>query len=238
MVSAAQALDVRSKMIGVLLRAARMKAGKSMMQCAEWVGCSPHVISQYEYGRRATSLPELELLACLFGVPVNHLWDEDLATIEEPCPRPPAERLLGLRHKEIGVLLRQGRTRVGKSQTECAELLGVSAETIAKYEYGQKPVPFPDLEALAETFEIPLYEFLDQSLPAGQVPILRSHGELLSPEDSWSRLPAQIRDFIRSPDSIPFLQMALRLYELPRDSLRNLAEAMLSAQDEAGSPSP
>jgi len=238
MVSAAQALDVRSKMIGVLLRAARLRAGKSMTQCADWLGCSPHIISQYEYGRRAISLPELELLAGLFAVPVNHLWDEDLATIEEPCQRPPAEKLLGLRHKEIGVLLRQGRTSAGKTQTECAKLLGVSTETTSKYEYGQKPVPFADLEVLAKTFDIPLSEFLDQSLPADQVPILPSHGELLSPEEGWSRLPAQIRDFIRSPDSLPFLQMALSLYRMPKDSLTDLAEAMLSAQDWAGSPSP
>src|SRR4030042_5561962 len=231
MVSEAQALDVRSEMIGVLLRAARLSAGKSMTQCAEWVGFSPHIISQYEYGRLAISLPELELLACLFDVPVNHLWDEDLATIVEPCSRPPVDKLLKLRHKEIGVLLRQGRTRAGKTQTQCAELLGVSTETIGKYEYGDKPVPFANLEIFAETLEIPLHEFLDQSLPTSQVPVLRSDGELLSPEDSWARLPAQIRDFIRSPDSVPFLQMALRLYELPRDSLRNLAEAMLSAQD-------
>jgi transcriptional regulator with XRE-family HTH domain len=231
MVSAAQALDVRSKMIGVLLRAARLRAGKSMTQCADWLGCSPHIVSQFEFGRRAISLPELELLSGLYAIPVNHLWDEDLATIEEPSPRAPAEELLALRHKEVGVLLRQGRTRVGMTQAECAELLGVSAETIGKYEYGHKPVPFAELEVLAETFEIPLDEFLDRSLPAGQVPILRFQGEMLSAEDSWLRLPGQIRDFIRSPDSLPFLHMALGLYRMPKDSLRHLAEAMLSAQD-------
>ncbi len=231
MVSSAQALDVRSKMMGVLLRAARLRSGKSLKECAEWLGCSPHIMSQYEYGRRGISLPELELLALLFDVPVNHLWDERLAMLEEHHPRPPADRLLDLRHKEIGVLLREARSRAGKTQAQCAELLGVSAETIGRYEYGDRPIPFTHLEVLADALEIPVSELLDHQLPTSQVPLLRSDGQLLSPEESWARLPAHVKDFIRSTESLPFLEMALRLYELPKDSLRRLAEAMLHTED-------
>ena len=92
MVKDTKALDVRTKMIGVLLRAARLKARRTLKECADQLGCTPHMVSQYEYGRRGISLPELELLAALFDLPVNHLWEEELAVFEEEGgkPRDPA----------------------------------------------------------------------------------------------------------------------------------------------------
>ena len=231
MVSAAQALDVRSKMVGVLLRAARIGAGKSLKECAEWLGCSTHVMSLYEYGRSSISLPELEMLALLFDVPVNHLWDEDLASLDHPKASPPPRQLLSLRHKEIGVLIRQARTRAGKTQAQCAELLGVSPETIGRYEYGDKPIPFTHLETLSEALDIDFRELLDKELPTSRISLLQPGSDLLSPEESWARLPIRIKDFLRHPESLPYLEIALRFYELPQDHLRQLAEAMLSTEE-------
>ena len=231
MVSGAQAVDVRSKMIGVLVRAARVQAGKSVRECAEWLGCSTHIMSQYEYGRRAISLPELELLAQLFDVPVDRLWDETVADVERETVRPPVEMLLDLRRKEIGVLLRQARTSARKTQKQCARLLGVSAESISKYEYGTKAIPFPHLELLADFLEVPVSHFQPKELLTGQEYGGLSDVELLSPEDAWGSLPEPVKAFIRDPESYPYLRVAMRLYQLPRGSLTDLAEAMLSTEE-------
>lgn len=188
-------------------------------------------MSQYEYGRGGISLPELELLAALFDVPVNHLWDEQLADVDQPEERPPTEEVLRLRHKEIGVWVRQARTRAGKTQAQCAELLGVSAETIGRYEYGDKPIPFNHLEHLANSLDVGLDEVLDKILPTSRIALTGDDTEMLSPEDSWARLPAKIKDFLRNPDSLPYLEMAFQLYGLPKDYLRQLAEAMLSTEE-------
>jgi transcriptional regulator with XRE-family HTH domain len=231
MVPRAQAFEVRSKMIGVLLRAARLKAGKTVKDCAEWLGCSTHIISQYEYGRRAISLPELEMLAQFFRVPVNHLWDEELAEIDQDGSRPPVEKLMELRHKEIGILIRQNRSSAGKTQKQCSDIIGVSTETISKYEYGSRPIPFAYLELLADFLELPVTEFLDQeSIPGGMSDPMGDPG-LLSPQETWDTLPEKIRQFIRNPESRPYLEMAARLYESPRGSLRHLAEAILATED-------
>jgi transcriptional regulator with XRE-family HTH domain len=229
--SRAQALEVRSKLIGVLLRAARLKACRTLKECADWLGCSPHIMSQYEYGRRAISLPELELLAELWQVPVNELWDEEAAVVDQPSTRPPADKLLSLRHKEIGVQLRQARSRAGKSQKECAHILGVSPETVSKYEYGSRAIPFPHLEALADLLGVPLSAFLDRELATELLPAAGSGLDLRSPADAWASLSPEIRQLICSPDSLPYLEMAVRLYELPKSSLRHLAEAMLSTEE-------
>ena len=231
MVPRAQTLEVRSKMIGVLLRAARLKAGKTVKDCAEWLGCSPHIISQYEYGRRAISLPELELLAQFFRMPVNHLWDEEVAEIDQDGGRPPVEKLMELRHKEIGVLLRQSRSTAGKTQKQCSDIIGISTETISKYEYGSRPIPFAYLELLADFLDVPVAEFLDQeSIPSGMTDAMGDSG-LLFPQETWAALPEEIKNFIRNPESRPYLEMAARLYESPRDSLRHLAEAILATED-------
>jgi len=231
MISAAQALEVRSKMIGVLVRAARVASGKSLKECAEWLGSSTHVMSQYEYGRGGISLPEIELLAALFHVPVNHLWNDELADVDQAEERPPTGELLRLRHKEIGVWVRQARMRAGKTQAQCAELLGVSAETIGRYEYGDKPIPFSHLELLADLLDVGVDEVLDKNLPTSRIALTGDDTEVLSPEDSWARLPDKVKDFLRNPGSLPYLEMAIQFYGLPKDYLRQLAEAMLTTEE-------
>lgn len=223
MTQGTKALDVRSKMVGVLVRGARLKAGKTLKECAELLGCSPHTMSQYEYGRADISLPELELLANFFDVAVNHLWDEDASVLDDTADLPRPEKILPLRQKMIGVIVRQARTAAGKTQKECAEVLGVSAHTVSKYEYGKKAIPFSQLELLASYLEVPLSGFLD--------PQLGRAGELASFEDTWSSLLPQIREFIRKPESLPYLHMALKLYELPENSLKRLAEAILPVEE-------
>ena len=227
MLSEAQVMDIRSKMIGVLLRAARLRAAKTVKQCADWLGCSPHVFSQYEYGRRPISLPELELLARLFRVPVRHLWDDEVAALDLPSAKAPGQKILGLRHKETGVLLREARSRAGMTQKQCAEILGTSADTVSKYEYGSKAIPFTHLELLAQSLGVAVSDFRDRELEA------EGGSELLPPDEVWGSLPPEIKRFICDADNLPYLEMALRLSELPADSLRHLAEAMLFAEDSA-----
>ena len=234
MAARAQALDVRSKMIGVLLRAARLKAGKTVKECAQWLGCSPHIMSQYEFGRRAVSLPELELLAQLFRVPVSQLWDEDAADLDPPPEMPPADKVLRLRHKEIGVLLRQARSRAGKTQKQCALHLGVSPETVSKYEHGSKAMPIIHLEITADFLGVSVSDFLDGELHVKEAFGTAYDSSLLPAEEAWASLPVELRNFIRSADSLPYLEMAATLHGLPRASLKRIAEAVLSAEDSGG----
>jgi transcriptional regulator with XRE-family HTH domain len=212
-------------MIGVLLRAARLRAGKTAKQCADWLGCSPHVFSQYEYGRRPISLPELELLARLFRVPVRHLWDDEIAVLHVQSTEAPVQKILALRNKETGVLLREARSRAGMTQKQCAEILGTSADTVSKYEHGSKAIPFAHLELLARSLGVAVSDFRDRELEDA------SGSELLPPDEAWASLPPEIKRFICDASNLPYLEMALRLSELPADSLRHLAEAMLSPKN-------
>jgi transcriptional regulator with XRE-family HTH domain len=156
-----ETMALRSKIIGVLLKNARTRAGRSQKDCAKVLGCSPRTISDYEYGRRAISLPELEVLARFLEVPISRFWQEGPMAEEEELD---SEEVMAIRRKIIGVLLRQARLTVKKTQKDCAEFLGCSVGRISQYEHGQREVPLPALEVLADSLGVPITHFLDEEL--------------------------------------------------------------------------
>jgi transcriptional regulator with XRE-family HTH domain len=158
-----ETMALRSKIIGVLLKNARTRAGRRQKDCARVLGCSPRTISDYEYGRRAISLPGLEVLARFLEVPISRFWQEG-PIAEEEEEELDSEQVIAIRRKIIGVLLRQARLTVKKTQKDCAEFLGCSVGRISQYEHGQRDVPFPALEVLADFLGVPITHFMDEEL--------------------------------------------------------------------------
>ncbi len=78
-----QLVALRQRIVAVLLREARLKAGKSLADMAAVLGCSPRRISEYERGQRPIPLAHLELLGEHLGVPVSYFLDEGIGTIGE-----------------------------------------------------------------------------------------------------------------------------------------------------------
>jgi transcriptional regulator with XRE-family HTH domain len=69
-------LALRHRIVGALLRQARLEAGETQKDLAGVLGCSPGHISDYEYGERPIPLSELELLAQHFDLPLEHFLDD------------------------------------------------------------------------------------------------------------------------------------------------------------------
>ena len=67
--------------------------------------------------------------------------------------------LMTIRSKKLGVLMRDARLVLGKSQEECARAMGVSPGTLERYEMGEHSPSLPELEMLAYYLEIPLEHF-------------------------------------------------------------------------------
>jgi len=139
---------IRQKIMGVLLRHARLRAGRSQAELAAALRISRYRYGQYERGQRDISLPELELVADLCGVPLGYFFD-DRATVEDEGTDKPSLVALCIQRKIVGTLLRQARRQAGKSQKECAALLGISARRVSLYERGERDMPSSELEALA-----------------------------------------------------------------------------------------
>ena len=216
-----EAMAIRSKIIGVLLRNARIKAGKSRQDCAVVLGCSPDIISQFEYGRKDITLPQLEIMAYFFGLPITYFWDKDAIPEEEEMDQP-VDEIMMIRRKIIGVLLRQARLDAGKSQKQCAEALSCSAERISQYERGQRDIPLPELEALADFLEVPITHFLDEQT----APLSREAPKGRGME-TFAELPPDARDFVLNPTNALYIRIAMRLSTLSVDVLRQIAETLL-----------
>jgi transcriptional regulator with XRE-family HTH domain len=217
---ASQEIAIRNKIIGLLVKRARLEARKSQRECAEFLDCSTFM---YEQGRRGLSLPQLEALAYLFDVPPPSLWDEEYESpyeqVEEPLP---VTQLLLLRRKMLAVKIRQCRQEAGLPQREIGEMLGCSAHIVSQYEWGKRDIPLAELEIVADQCGQILAEFLDeQTIPLGQAEQNRQALARLN------ELPPDVREFMLKPTNALYLRIALLLSSMKADSLRQIAEILL-----------
>jgi transcriptional regulator with XRE-family HTH domain len=214
-------LALRNRVIGVLLRSARERAEISKRECAAALGVSSSTITAYEEGRKSISLPELEILAYLLDTPASYFWERDPELVPEEGSLP-LQEVLTLRHRIVGALLRQARLEADLSQKDLAKVLGCSASSISAYEYGERPLSLAELELLAQQLNVPLEYFLDNL----EGPV----GEWHQQQKAWQRFcefPEEVRDFVTQPINIKYLEVAMKLAQMPAGGLRAIAEGLL-----------
>jgi transcriptional regulator with XRE-family HTH domain len=219
----AQAIAIRNRIIGTLVRRARLKAAKTQRECADLIGCSSYAFAQYEQGQWGLSLSQLETLARLFKVPVASLWDDSSIPQDEPAgDTGNLQQMMFLRRKILAVQFRQCRRAGGVTQKDMAQLLGRSPGAIAKYEQGEREIPLAEMEAAADRCGTALAAFFDdQTLPPSQAEQNRLALVRLN------ELPPDVRDFVLKPTNALYLRIALLLSSMKADSLRQIAETLL-----------
>jgi len=77
-------LGLRRRIIGVLLRQARLEAGRSQEEMAQLLDCPANRIAAYEFGRADIPLLELENMAGVLGVPMSYFFDEGIKPGGDP----------------------------------------------------------------------------------------------------------------------------------------------------------
>ncbi len=213
---------LRAKRLGVLIRDARLAKGQSLKACAEVLGLSPSTLRAYERGEQAPSLPELEVLAYHFGLPLEHFWGREVLSDDpSPAAQLPLKQLIPLRQRIIGAKLRQLREQRGLSLKALAAEAQLPVGRLRSYEYGEKPIPLPDLETLAAILQVSLDEFLDEEGPLGAW--RKQQKEI----QGFLELPESLRAFVSQPINRPYLELAQRLSEMNVDKLRAVAEGLL-----------
>jgi transcriptional regulator with XRE-family HTH domain len=156
---------IRRKVTGVLVRHARLRAGRSQTELAAALHVSRHRYGQYELGQHELALPQLEAIAAQCGVPLGFFFDDN-APVEDDGFEAPSQVVPRLRRKIVGALLREARQCAGKTQKECAAAAHVTPRLIGQYENGDKDVPPSELEALAEFLGMPVSHFSVLPAPA------------------------------------------------------------------------
>ncbi len=212
---------LRAKMLGVLLRDARLNAARSLDDCAHLLHLTAGDIEAWEYGDAVPSLPQLEILAAYLDVPISHFWGTAVlgeAAIRESSAQ---QEYMALRDRLIGALLRQAREEAGMSQQQMAEASAVSLAALSNYELGELAVPMHELTVLAGVVKKNVSYFLESS----------SHvGELLMMKEMWKHfmaLPDEIRQFAANPVNVGFIEIAIMLSRMPVDRLRSVGASIL-----------
>ena len=215
-------IAIRSKTLGLLMRDARTLTRRTVAECAQAIGVKPGQFRAYEDGRKAPSLPELEALVYYLQLPLDHFWSKEIKS-----GRPMAHenldlsRLLAIRQRKIGALLRQERMNASISIRNVAAATGISGSRIKAYELGERAIPLPELEVLVKAAGGRIESFFDRSGPIGQW--------MLNEEAvrDFLQLPLELRQFVGQPVNLPYLELAMKLSSMSKDRLRSVAENIL-----------
>lgn len=215
-----QAITLRAKMLGAMLREARLSADKSISKMASLIGTTRSTISSYERGRKAISLPELELFAYHLELPLSHFLSTSIGRSKRKTDFDPTT-IITLRQRIIGALLRKHRQETGLSIRALAETSKLPAWRISTFERGIRPIPLPQLEVLLTAVGHSIDIYIDHEGPIG---------EWIKNEQAFERLlelPIDLREFLIKPGNQAYLRMAKQLSELSVEKLRSLAEGLL-----------
>jgi len=215
-------ITIRSKKLGVLIRDARTHARRSIKECAEAIGITSGTFRAYEEGRKSPSLPELETLVYYLDLPIDHFWSREIKS-NTPLPIESLDlpKLLAVRQRKIGALLRQERTNASISVRNLSHETGISGARIKAYELGERPIPLPELEVLVTTLGGRVETFFDRSGPIGQ---WLTNEEAIQ---NFLELPEELRQFVAMPVNRPYLELAMKLSNMSKDKLRSVAEDLL-----------
>lgn len=215
-------ITIREKKLGLLIRDARMAERRSVKECADAIGVKPGVFRAYEEGRRAPSLPELEALVFFLKLPISHFWGNETKSDAPPALDPrDVSRLIALRQRMIGALLRQERVHANISIRHLAAKTGISQSKLKAYELGERPVSVPELESILAVLGSRMEVFFDQNGPIGEWMTNQRAME------KFRELPEEIRNFVSQPVNRPYIELAMKLSEMSREKLRSVAEGLL-----------
>jgi transcriptional regulator with XRE-family HTH domain len=215
-------ITLRTRKLGVLIRDARMSARKTVAEMARAIGASVASLQAYEEGRKAPSLPELEVLAYYLNMPIQHFWT-NAALSENSTRTDPIDlgQLAALRHRIIGALLRQKRLQTSISLKSLSLETGISQGRLKAYELGERPIPLPELEAILTVVGGRVETYFDTNGPVGKW--ISDQAAI----QEFMNLSPELRAFVCMPVNRPYLELARNLSQLSTAKLRAVAEGLL-----------
>jgi transcriptional regulator with XRE-family HTH domain len=215
-------IAIRTRKLGVLIRDARLAARRTVTETAKAIGITPAFLRAYEGGRKAPSLPELEVLAYYLDLPIRHFWSSE-ALSDDAARTEPLDlvKLAALRHRIIGTLLRQKRLQASISLKGLSAETGIPQGRLKAYELGERAIPLPELEVILTILGGRVEAFFDQSGPIGK---WMNEQETV---DEFMQLPPELRAFVCMPVNRPYLELARNLSHLSTEKLRSVAEGLL-----------
>jgi transcriptional regulator with XRE-family HTH domain len=226
-----QIKTLRAHKLAALILDARLYARRTPEEACSLLGWDCYHLESLETARIAPSLPELEALAAIYAVPVDHFFGSKSLSDEMPKLRVETmNQRLQLRHRILGAMIMQSRTKQGLEREDLALLTDIPIDHLTDYELGQIPIPVTDLEDLTEVLNVDLELWVDSYAIPSRATFF--HSEPVEEQDDQneimdSRLPKDLTEFITNPVNKQYLVIANKLSALPADQLRRIAESLL-----------
>lgn len=213
---------IRSKKLGVLIRDCRMLRRRTIPECANSIGIPVGTLRAWEEGLKSPSLPELETLAYILGLPLRQFWSKE-AHSSDSARLTEADIAANMRERQrlIGSQLQQAREDAGISLHNLSAQSGLSTSKLKAYELGERSIPLPELEGLMALLGKPIESLFDQTGPVGQW--MAEQKDI----DGFLKLPHRLQVFVSNPGNQPYLELAEKLSDLSSDKLRSVAEGIL-----------
>jgi transcriptional regulator with XRE-family HTH domain len=157
-----QIKTLKAHRVAALVLDARLYARRTPQEACSLLGWDEEYLLALETAEITPSLPELEALAAIYAVPVDHFFGS--TSLSDGMPKLRTETMqqrLELRNRILGAMIMQTRSRKNLSRDDIATMAGLSLEEVTAYELGLAPLPVTDLEEITRILQIEVHDWID-----------------------------------------------------------------------------
>ena len=204
------------------IKTIRMSLHFSIHDCAKLLGISQGNYLAFEKGETHLSLPDLEILALYFGLPLDAFFTDQYKrlyqlTLLQDSIRPHYQLL---RQKVIRTQLSLERQAAGLTLEQLGEATGIPLETLKGYEEDTTPIPLDDLQKVCQQ----LGKNIDSFFPDDRQIAETFH----LPEQNMSDLIEE--ELFVEGDGLDesFVQILAKLREIPKADQAEIAKEILN----------
>jgi len=231
-----QKLPLSPDQLATGLLKAREARRLTLKLCSQLLGIPVSRLQNYEEGKYIPSLPEIEALAFIYGLPIKALFNS--SEIEHFIREPNAEKLqqlIRIRGHIISTRLQIALDQSGKTLEGIAKATGLSPSRIRKYLDNKLEIPYNDLGSLSDALGVEMCILFDTESTMGQ---WLTQQERLA---RFSEQPEDIQQKVIEKGNVDLLRAADRLMAFDQQTLQALIEALqkilelqTSPQDNSG----
>ena len=178
-------------------------------------------LTNYEKGKYAPTLPEIESLAYIYDIPINALFSPE--ELEELIREPDKQKLgelRNIRRQIISTQINIAFDNSGQSIKELAANTGLPLSRLNKYLSNSLEIPFDDLLVLTKALRIDIQQLFDSQSSLGQWQMERSR-QLL-----FSKLPEEIKAYVVTSANSSMIAVTEKIRALDKPALRALIDAL------------
>lgn len=211
--------------LNVKIKSVRKSMLMSLHDCAKILGTSTNRYLAFEQGKESLSLPELEILACYFGMPLMECLEGPLISSMRFTLLAEDKRktYINLREKWIRSRIAMEIESEDVKLEELTELLEISPEKMDAYRKGEIPIPFNHLLTISSYLNITLDDFFPE-LELGKLKDIQIFSQATG---QWNpEFPNE--EGAHKDNEVSYNQLLAALKEIPEEDQAQVAKALLN----------